>query len=208
MATVDIPVAKGEAQRLNCVFKQTTPPSFRLVFPPHTLEMDRIAMGTDCRLIVKMDSGSINLNIKIDAVDGDRALLCTAMESISPEALREYFRVMISAPIRARYVPGPNEVHEPWELEGHTIDLSGGGVLALFSGKPANINRIQLELYLPGQASPVRCTARVVRTYRMRKNRYQVAFSFVTIERKARDLIISCCLQEQRRQLRDKVRVE
>ena len=208
IATVDIPLSEGEDQRLNCVLKKSDPPSFRLVFPPNTLQMDNLKYGAECRLIVKVTDGAVNLKVRLNEADGDRTLLFTALESITPESLREYFRVMISAPIRARYRPGPREVNEPWELSGHTIDLSGGGVLALFPDKPANRNRIELEMDLPGQTAPILCTARVVRTYRMRKRRYQVAFCYEKIDRKARDIIISCCLKEQRRQLRDKVRVE
>lgn len=208
-ATIDIPLKTGEVQRTNCILKKQNAPEFKLLFPPDFLHLDQIIDESKCRLIVKHGDSAINLNVRLDGADGERTLLFTALESISPESLREYFRVMISTPVRASYQPGPREIkHQPWELAGHSIDLSGGGVLALFPGKPANTNRIQLEIDLPGQPHPVLCRARVVRTYRMRKKRYQVAFYFEEIEGKARDVIISCCLQEQRRQLRDKVRVE
>ncbi len=209
MATVDIPLKEGEDQRLNCIFKKTDAPSFSLVFAPNALSSVTIEDETNCRLIVKHGDSAINLNIRIDAVKNDRTMECTALESISPESMREYFRVMISAPIRAAYKPGPREIkNKSWQLSGNTIDLSGGGVLALFSEKPANTNRIQLEIDLPDQQTPVVCTAKVVRTYRLRKKRFQVAFNITEIEGKARDIIISSCLQEQRRQLRNKVRVE
>ncbi len=209
MATVDIPLKEGEDQRLNCIFKKTDAPSFTLVFAPNALSTLTIEHDTNCRLIVKHAASSINLNIRIDAVINDRTIECTALESISPESMREYFRVMISAPIRASYTPGPREIkNHSWELSGNTIDLSGGGVLALFSDKPANTNRIQLEIDLPDQQTPVLCMAKVIRTYRLRKKRFQVAFNITEIEGKARDIIISSCLQEQRRQLRNKVRVE
>jgi len=208
-ATMDIPVEEGESQRLKCILKKTEAPSFKLIFPPETLTAIELEKDIICRLIVKHGEGAVNLKVKLDEVEGDRTMFCTALESISPETLREYFRVMISAPIHASYQPGPREIkNSPWELSGHTIDLSGGGVLALFAGKPANAKRIQLEIDLPGQHAPVLCQAEVVRTYRMRKKRYQVAFFITDIDGKARDNIISCCLQEQRRQLRDKVRVE
>jgi len=208
-ATVDIPSETGEVQRLNCLLKKTEAPGFKLLFPPNFLQLDQLKYGSDCRLIVKHGEGAVNLNVRLEEADGDRALLFTALESISPESLREYFRVMVSTPVRASYQPGPREIkNQPWKLAGHSIDLSGGGVLVLFPEKPANTNRITLEIDLPGQQSSVVCQARIVRTYRMRKKRYQVAFNIEEIDGKARDLIISCCLQEQRRQLRDKVRVE
>jgi len=209
MATVDIPLKEGEDQRLNCILKKADAPSFDLVFAPHALDGTTVENAGNCRLIVKHADSSINLNIRIDTVKNERTLECTALESISPESMREYFRVMISTPIRASYRPGPRETKSrAWEISGTTIDLSGGGVLALFPEKPANTNRIQLEIDLPGQQAPVLCLAKVVRTYRLRKNRFQVAFNITEIEGKARDIIISCCLQEQRRQLRNKVRVE
>ncbi|HHB75829.1 MAG TPA: PilZ domain-containing protein [Desulfobulbus sp.] len=209
MATVDIPLKEGEDQRLNCIFKKTDAPSFTLVFAPNALDSVTIEDKTNCRLIVKHGDSAINLNIRIDAITNERTVECTALESISPESMREYFRVMISVPIRAAYKPGPREIkNKAWEISGNTIDLSGGGVLALFSEKPANTNRIQLEIDLPDQEAPVLCMAKVVRTYRLRKKRFQVAFNITEIEGKARDIIISSCLQEQRRQLRNKVRVE
>lgn len=208
-ATVDIPIKKGESERLKCIFKKTESPEFKLMFPPNTFTTEDIENGINCRLIVKHGDSAVNLNVQLDSLNGDRTLFCTAIESISPESLREYFRVMISAPIRASYQPGPREIkNRPWVLNGHTIDLGGGGVLALFSGKPANTKHIQLEIDLPGQQAPVICRADVVRTYRMRKKRYQVALNIDEIDGKNRDIIISSCLQEQRRQLRDKVRVE
>ncbi len=209
MATVDIPLKKGEDQRLNCMLKKNDTPSFDLVFAPNALDSITVENAGNCRLIVKHADSSINLNIRIDTVKNERTLECTALESINPESMREYFRVMISTPIRASYRPGPRETKSrAWEISGTTIDLSGGGVLALFPEKPANTNRIQLEIDLPGQQAPVLCMAKVVRTYRLRKNRFQVAFNITDIEGKARDIIISSCLQEQRRQLRNKVRVE
>ena len=209
MATVDIPINEGEDQRLNCIFKKTKAPCFSLVFAPHALDSKNFAYTDKCRLIVKHGDSSINLNVRIDSIEGDRTALCTALESISPESLREYFRVMIRAPIRASYQPGPREKkNKAWTIDGTTIDLSGGGVLAIFSEKPASINNIQLEINLPDQSAPVVCVAKVVRTYRLRKKRFQVAFNITEIEGKARDIIISSCLQEQRRQLRNKVRVE
>ena len=205
MATVDIPLKKGEDQRLNCILKKTDAPSFDLVFAPYALDGTSVENADNCRLIVKHADSSINLNIRIDAVKNERTLECTALKSISPESMREYFRVMISTPIRASYRPGPREIKSrAWQIAGNTIDLSGGGVLALFPEKPANKNRIQLEIELPDQQAPVLCMAKVIRTYRLRKQRFQVAFTFTEIEGKARDIIISSCLQEQRRQLRNR----
>ncbi|NOQ46677.1 MAG: hypothetical protein GQ559_08415 [Desulfobulbaceae bacterium] len=205
---VDIPTRDGEHRRLTSVFKKREAPQFELVFPPNFLQFEDIELGTKCRLAVKHYDNAINLLAKVDVIDGDRTLLLTAMESISPESLRDYFRVTMNVPIQASHTPGPREVHAPWELTGNTVDMSGGGVLAFLPAKPINKSRIQLLIELPDHSEPVICVAHVVRTYRMRKQRYQVAFHFDEIDRKARDQIISSCLQEQRRQLRDNISVD
>ncbi|HFQ89618.1 MAG TPA: PilZ domain-containing protein [Desulfobulbus sp.] len=206
---VDIPIKDSESQLLQSVLRKRQAPQLALFFSPHALQVEDIEAGTTCHLTVKHHDSSINLLARIDGLEDDRTLLLTATESVKPEAMREYFRVSISTPITAEYRPGPKEIrNRPWKLEGNTIDLSGGGVLALFSEKPLNRKRIHLTIRLPDQAEPAVCMAEVVRTYRMRKKRYQVAFHFDRIDQKTRDLIISCCLQEQRRQLRNKIRVD
>ena len=208
-ATMDIPVKEGESSRLKCILKKTQAPEFKLLFPPNTFTDQPPQIGTECRLTVQHGGASVNLKVILDDLSGDRTLFCTALESINPESLREYFRVMLSTPIRASYQPGPREIKiRAWKLSGNTIDLSGGGLLALFPAKPGNTKRIQLEIDLPEQKVPVTCQASIVRTYRMRKKRYQVAFHVDEINSKTIDAIISCCLHEQRRQLRHNIRTQ
>jgi len=207
---IDIPVGTDERRRLKSVLKKNKAPQFTLVFPSNNLEDLALDQGTNCMLTVKQENDSgITLLATVDGLVDERSLLLTAQESIRPESLREYFRVNVQLPIVARYQPGPKEIRKKaWELTGETVDLSGSGVLALFSQPPENKSRIQLMLQLPEQKQPIECMGHVVRVYRMRKNRYQIAFHFDSIEQKVRDQIISCCLQEQRRQLREKIRVD
>ncbi|WP_456384409.1 PilZ domain-containing protein [Desulfolithobacter sp.] len=206
---IDLPLNGGERKRLTCVFKRKESPAFQLVFPPNVLPLDSIDSTASCRLSINQSNEPITLMAKIDEIEEDRILHLTGQEPIKPELLREYFRVSLRSKIIASYQPGPKEIRsKPWKMEGETIDLSGGGVLALFPGKPENSKNIRLQIDLPTQAEPAICMAEVVRTYRMRKNKYQAALHFTDIEQKTRDQIISCCLQEQRRQLREKIRVE
>ncbi len=86
IATVDIPIEKGESQRLKCILKKTKAPSFKLIFPPDTLDHAQLNYGVNCRLIVKHDDGSVNLNVKLDNADGGRTLHFTALKSINPES--------------------------------------------------------------------------------------------------------------------------
>ena len=205
---VDIPGNNNDEFRFNSVFIKKDPPMFELLFPPKSWEADSLRVGANCHLKVAHKETSINLVAELDSIEGDRRLRFIAREPVKPESLRDYFRININTPIEARYVPAPKEIQtRAWKMIGTTVDLSGSGLLALFAEKPPSENRIQLCITVPEESEPINCLAHVVRTYRMRKNRYQVAFHFDDITAKARDQIIACCLQEQRRQLRENIQV-
>ena len=207
--TIDIPLNDGEERRLNCLLRKQQAPQFALFFPPGSLNPNELEPRMQCKLSVRHHDNIINLVAVIDEIKNDRTLILTARESMDPTSMREFFRVAINLPVRASFRPQSNQARmRAWVLEGTSVDLSGSGILCLFDQKPQSRNNIRLEIFLPDRTHPVICTAHVVRTYRLRKQRFQVAFHFDKIERKDSDLIISCCLQEQRRQLREKVRVD
>lgn len=206
---IDFPDRNGEDLRYNSVFKPSEGNRFELIFPPDSWKESDLEMGVECLLAVKHKGNTVNLVARLDDLVNERRLAFTAKESVRPEALREYFRVSMNIEIQASYLPGPKEVaRKPWKMMGTTIDLSGGGVLALMPEKPLNQKRIMLDLKLPEPQGTVHSLAHVVRTYRLRKKRFQVAFHFDDMEQKTRDAIIAGCLQEQRRQLRENVQVE
>jgi c-di-GMP-binding flagellar brake protein YcgR len=203
---VDIPGNREENFRCNALFIKRESPTLELVFPPHSWEADDLRIGSDCYLAVEHNGLTVNLIARLDGVVRERRLSFTAREPVSPETLRDFFRVSINIPIEASYIAGPKETQtHTWKMIGTTLDLSGSGVLAIFAEKPPSNYRIQLVLTIPDEAAPVVCLANVIRSYRIRKNRFQVAFHFENIATKTRDLVISCCLQEQRRQLRENV---
>jgi c-di-GMP-binding flagellar brake protein YcgR len=206
---VDLPGKNGENYRCKAVLLKKDAPVVELVFPPDSWEESSLMLGANCQLAVEHEDRTITLIACLDTVSGHRRLQFTAREPVSPESLREYFRVLINVPIEASYIAGPREVKaKTWKMIGTTIDLSGSGVLAVFAEKPPTTHNIQLVLSLPGEETPIVCLADVVRTYRLRKNRFQVAFHFGVVSSKTRDQIISCCLQEPRRPLRANVLTE
>ena len=208
-AVADIPANDGESYRCKAVLVKRTAPTIELVFPPDSWEESKLSLGADCNLEVEHEGQAINLIARLDKVSGNRRLQFTAREPVSPETLREYFRVLINLPIEASYVAGPREVKaKTWKMVGTTIDLSGSGVLAVFAERPPSTHNIQLVISMPENEPSVVCLADMIRTYRLRKNRYQVAFHFEVISSKTRDQIISCCLQEQRRQLRENIQTD
>lgn len=205
---VDLPGNREESFRCKALLIKKQGQVIELVCPPHSWEADALKLGADCNLAVEHNGKTVNLIARLDSIVGDRRLHLTARAPVSPESLREYFRVSINTPVEASYIANIKEIKgRTWKLVGTTIDLSGSGILAVFDQKPPSNHRIQLVITAPEDAPPIVCLANVVRTYRIRKNRYQVAFHFETISTKTRDQIISCCLHEQRRQLRENARV-
>lgn len=205
---VDIPSNREETLRCNALLIKRESPLLELLFPPHSWMPEDLKIGSHCNLVVEHKGISVNLIARLDSIVGDRRLHLTAREPVSPAALRDYFRISINIPIEASYIAGPKELKvQTWRMIGTTIDLSGSGVLALFAIKPPSNNRIQLVMTLPDEETPIVCLANVVRSYRVRKNHFQVAFHFENISGKTRDQVVSLCLQEERRQLRENVRV-
>jgi c-di-GMP-binding flagellar brake protein YcgR len=203
---VDLLGTRDENIRCKALFIKRESPQLELVFPPRSWEADDLKIGADCSLAIEHNGLTINLIARLDGVVRERRLRFTAREPVAPEALRDYFRVAINIPIEASYIAGAKEiVNRTWKMLGTTLDLSGSGVLALFAEKPPSTHRIQLILTVPDDEPPIVCLANVVRTYRIRKNRYQVAFHFENISTKTRDQVIACCMHEQRRQLRENV---
>jgi c-di-GMP-binding flagellar brake protein YcgR len=208
-AVIDLPGKSGLNFRSRAVLQKKEFPHLMLIFPLNAWDAD-LLLGELCNLSVEHEGQQINLVVRLDEIVDERRLRCTVQQSILPESLREYFRVSINLPIEASYVAGPREIKvKSWKLSGSTLDLSGSGVLAVFTEKPPSERQIQLVLTL-GEEDDERivCLANVVRCYRVRKNRYQVAFHFDIISSNARDQIIACCLQEQRRQLREMAQLD
>ena len=205
-ATITLPEENGEAARLTCAFKNSESPFFDLLFPPNALKINSLPMGMNCQMVVKHRGSEVNIIAELDEVINERCLRMIGREPIKPEALREYFRVGLNTDIEIGYTPGAKEVKiRAWKMIGTTIDLSASGVLGLFAEKPHSGNRLYIKISNPESNAVIHCIGHVVRTYRMRKNRYQVALHFDNVAQKTRDTLIAVCFQEQRKQLRENI---
>lgn len=206
-AEVDISTKSHQVIRLHCVFKESEAPNFFLVFPPKKLPED-IDTEKSCPVSIKLEKSPFTLTATIEDIKGDRTLELRAQKTVTPESLREYFRVDTKVPIIVDYYhESLDGKSQSWTLEGKTLDISGSGILTILPEEPLNKQKIELKLSLNGEQDVVSCIGHIVRTKRLRKGRYQVAFCFDSLKPKHRDAIISYCLQEQRNQLRDKVQI-
>ncbi|PID72064.1 MAG: hypothetical protein CSA31_00180 [Desulfobulbus propionicus] len=205
-AVLDLTDKNGNTHRLNALYAQGDTPRFELFFPPNAWKSSDLALGVNCQVMVRHKGVGVNLVAELDQILNKRRLQFIAREPIKPEALREYFRVLINTTVEIGYIPGPKEVKtKKWQMVGTTVDLSASGVLGLFAEKPPSNNRLQIRIIDPSTLTPIACIGHVVRTYRMRKKRYQVALHFDNVEQSLRDKLIACCLAEQRKQLRENV---
>lgn len=205
-ATVTLTDTGGKRIQVSCAFKESTAPSFFLLFPAGTLP-EKIDTDRACALASRDGQGkSITFAAKIVDMPNSRVIELIANKSIRPEDLREYFRVNIKAPVEVFYDPqNDGKDEEPMELGGETVDISQTGVLTILTDECRIDKQVIIELNLPNPAELVICSGRVVRSKRLPHNRWLTSFHFDNISSKARDIIAKNCFAEQRRQLRENV---
>lgn len=204
-ARIDLTTTSGKRLRLNCIYKVSDSPGFFLIFPPKILPED-IEIEQHCPISIKSGESTLTLVAKIAAIKGDRTLELIAKNSVTPESLREYFRVDTKVNIEASFDPKSTDSQVcAWSLKGKTLDLSGSGLLSILPAEPQTRNQITLLIDLSNNQNPIECLAHVIRIKRLRREKYQVSFHFDSITQKNKDAIIAFCLKEQRNRLRDKI---
>lgn len=203
-AEINLPLKDGSSTQLKCIYKESIAPHFFLVFPPKQLP-NNLDTTKSCLVGIKGGDNAITFKAGIEELKGDRILELFAQKTIDPITLRTYYRADLHTPISASYTPGPDERATPWSFEGETLDLSGGGTLAIFPSEFPNRQRILVHIKLPQTDKEIRCLSHIVRTRKLRKDHWQIALQFDNITQKERDFIVACCLSEQRRQLRENI---
>ena len=208
--TVDLPGDGDECFRSNALLIKKENPYLELLFPPDAWNARDLKLGSDCTLIVDHNGRPINLVARLDSVVNDRRLSFTAREPLSPESLRDYFRVSISIPIEASYVAGLKEINaRSWKLSGTTLDMSGSGALCSFSEPLEKDTQARIELTLPTREMEViTAFGHVVRCRKIKEHLYHIALHFDAIDSESQDKIMACCFELQRRYLRMRVRLE
>jgi hypothetical protein len=196
----------GKRTQVSCVFKESSAPSFFLLFPPDTLPQ-KIDTARPCAVVSQdMHGETVTFAAKIVEIPSSRVIELIANKSIRPEDLREYFRVNIKAQVEVFYNPERDEDNDlALELNGMTVDISQTGVLTILSGECRIQKPVMIEISLPNPAETIFCSGHVIRSKRIRKNHWLTAFHFDNISSDAREIITKNCFAEQRRQLRDNI---
>lgn len=207
-AKVRFLISKLESVYLDCIFKESDAPSFFLVFQPNTIP-ENLETQKNCSISITKLGEPIIISAKILSRKGERTLELNAIEIIDPVSLREYFRVFYQTSITAVHHQSRNgSGSSSWKLEGTTVDLSASGVLAIFPQEFEHKDYIFLEFSLKGNSRRIQCLAHVVRVHHIRKSRCQIALRFDQISAEDQDEIVSECMREQRRQLRERMQEE
>jgi hypothetical protein len=207
-AKIKLYTTADQEVHLDCIFKESTAPNFFIVFPPGRIPKN-LDTGKTCCLSLHADGDrSIALMAKIVEVANDRSIELTAAKTIDPASLREYFRVDLRTSITISYeATASSGDTRSWKLHGQTLDLSGTGVLGIFPDEARNKRNIFIEITLTHPQQKIACLGHVTRTGRLRGGRWHIALHFDDITQKNKDAIITNCLWEQRRQLRENVQI-
>ncbi|KJR96342.1 MAG: hypothetical protein VR65_28750 [Desulfobulbaceae bacterium BRH_c16a] len=201
---------RPDRARAQCVYQETSPPKFTLLFKPGMLPVDEIDIGQPCIISIDMGGPTVSLEAMIQKIANQQTLEMTILKYISHEQMREFFRVDAVTQVLSKsfHTQFANNNSEPWSLQGETVDISGSGILAIFTDKPPADRQVHLEITIPSaEPETVNVVAHPVRTQRLNDNRYEVAYHFDDISMEDRDKIIGCCLVLQRKLLRLKVQV-
>ncbi|MDH4318401.1 MAG: PilZ domain-containing protein [Desulfobulbaceae bacterium] len=199
----------SDTLRINCLYGKKTPPDFTLFFPEH-LPVQTMDSDAECTVIIDMAGTNVSLQAQIQEIRNGQALILRALNVISHEQLRNYFRVDLTAPVTAIPLVAPEQNPiDKLTITGETIDISGGGLLASFSESLPPKQPLQVKFILPSaDAHIIQAMGHVVRTVKIAENNYQIALHFDQISSEDRDKIIRCCFEVQRQQLRLKVQVK
>lgn len=135
---------------------------------------------------------------------GKESLQLEILEVANRAQKRRFFRVPTTVPVdlQAQHDKGV------LTLNGKTLNISACGVLVAFPKPLKYQRRVWMEICLPEPISrEIRCIAQVIRLDEKKDGRYVSAFSFDRVRQSDQEALITFCLEEQRRQLRLKVKI-
>lgn len=197
--------------RAQCLYQETVPPNFSLIFKAGTLPIDEIDVHQPCIISIDMGGPTVSLEAMIRKIANNQTLEMIVRKSISHEQMREFFRVdaVTSVISKSFHTELFDDRNEPWSTKGQTIDISGSGILAIFDEKPQDDRQVKLEITVPSiEAETIKILAHQIRVQQLHDGRFEVAYHFDDITTEDRDKIIGCCLVIQRKMLRLKVTVK
>lgn len=201
-----VPIRGSHPLPLDCVAKSENPPFIDVYFIEGQLPADKLDPDGECQISFEKGGRTHAMRASIDKVVSGERLRLAAVQVFTREQTREYFRVDVELALKYRRHLDDG-MADARQVRGR-INLSGGGVWMPVREEFDPRDKISLEIVLPS-SPPERIfgVAEVVRMTGDAKAR-GVALKFVEMESADRDAIVGFCFQEQRRQLRTRVRID
>lgn len=204
-ATIILTDKTGEKKHLQGAFKGAKPPFFFFLFPPEVLPANLDTVSKCPFASRDLSDKDVAFVAEIVSQPNNQTLELMARDTVQAADLRQFFRVTLRTRIIVRFFPDETaEDQRSWEMAGETVDISQSGVLAIFPDECSNSSSLDLEISLVNPVKRVFCTSHVIRSKRLKKDRWLISFHFDEISSTDRDAIAKNCFAEQRRQLRDK----
>ncbi len=204
-ASITLVDLAGEKIHLQGVYKESEAPNFFFLVPPGQLP-EALDTSRQCPFS-SQDRSAADVSFIADIIEisGNRALELVARKTVRGEDLRQFFRVTLRTRIFIRFFPkNPDSDERYWEITGETVDISQSGVLTILPAECQNDKDLDLEIEFTNPSKNVFCTGHVIRSKRLKMDRWLTSFHFDEISATNRDTVAKNCFAEQRRQLRDK----
>lgn len=201
-----LPITGAPPLPLECVARSENPPFIDAHFLPDQLPAGRLDTEGECQLSFETGGQAHAFKARIDKVVSSERLRLQAVQAFNREQQREYFRIDVELTLKYRRL-SEGEGGAARRVQAK-VNLSGGGLWFPIKEILESKEKLSVEIFLPG-SPPMRAfaIAEVIRMTGADEDSRGVAMKFSEIEESDRDEIVGFCFAEQRRQLRNRVRI-
>lgn len=201
-----LPLAGAPPLALECVARSENPPFIDAHFLPDQLPSKQLNTEGECQLSFEAGGQAHAFKARIDKVVSSDRLRLQAVQVFNREQQREYFRIDVELTLKYRRL-SEGEGGAARRVQAR-VNLSGGGLWFPLKEVLEPKERLSVEIFLPG-SPPTRAfaIAEVIRMTGSDEASRGVAMKFNEIDDNDRDEIVGFCFAEQRRQLRNRIRV-
>lgn len=201
-----LPVKDSQPLPRECVAHGKSAPYFEVIFLPGQLPVNLLEAGGKCQVSFFADGRPHLVNASLEEIVDGTKLRLKAVEVVAQLQQRENFRVDTELSLTYRRLVQGNVA--PLQSVSATVNLSGGGIWFPVREELALKEKLALEITLnPSTELSVPALGQVVRLTQVRKGPKGVAVQFTDIASGDRDRIIAFCFAEQRKKLRNRIRV-
>ncbi len=208
-AKISLPLKGGASSQLSCQMEYQAPDLLLVRFPETSEPLSLVDLDPQGTAFCFCSGPDLiyNLYARIDKLLGDREVRLVISEATSYPQRRRFFRV--DAEVTLRCWPAGNSEELVCKVEAKTVDLSAVGLRLTTSHQLKPGERLEMAIALPAEPPElVRCSGRVVRIDSAGDDHEsEAAIDLVRIKPEDQEKLIKFCLEEQRRQIRLKVRV-